>query len=47
MNKYAQELGRLGKGKKKRLTEGQRKKLAERLAIARKSRWKKKTNSNS
>ena len=39
MNKAAQELGRLGKGKPKTLTKAERKRRAERLAGARKKRW--------
>jgi len=39
MNKAAQQLGRLGKGKPKTLTKAERKRRAERLAEARKKRW--------
>lgn len=39
MNKAAQELGRLGKGKPKRITEEERKRRADRLANARLKRW--------
>jgi len=39
INKAAQELGRLGKGKPKTLTKAERKRRAERLAEARKKRW--------
>ena len=39
MNKAAQELGRLGKGKPKTLTKAERKRRAERLAKARENRW--------
>ena len=39
MNKAAQELGRLGKGKPKTLTAAERKRRAVRLAEARKKRW--------
>lgn len=39
MNKAAQELGRMGKGKAKTLTQAERKRRAQRLAEARKHRW--------
>ena len=39
MNKAAQELGRMGKGKTKTLTQVERKRRARRLAEARKARW--------
>ena len=39
MNKAAQELGRMGKGKAKTLTQAERKRRARRLAEARKTRW--------
>ena len=39
-NKAAQELGRLGRGKPKTLTQAERKRRADRLADARKKRWK-------
>ena len=39
VNRAAQELGRLGKGVKKTLTEEERIRRSERLAKARKSRW--------
>ena len=39
MNKAAQELGRLGKGKPKTLTQAERKRRAQRLAKARLRRW--------
>jgi len=42
MNKHAQALGRLGKGKKKRITAEDSAKRAERLAEARKKRHPKK-----
>lgn len=38
-NKAAQELGRMGKGKPKTLTDAERKRRAERLALARLKRW--------
>ena len=38
-NKAAQALGRLGKGKKKTLTNAERKRRAARLAQARALRW--------
>lgn len=41
-NPAAQELGRLGKGKPKKLTEAQRDAKRKLLAEARKSRWIKK-----
>ena len=44
MNKAAQELGRLGKGKRKTLTKAERKRRAERLAKAREKRWPDKAN---
>ena len=44
MNKAAQELGRLGKGKPKTLTKAERKRRAERLAKAREKRWADKEN---
>ena len=39
MNKAARELGRLGKGKPKTLTNAERNRRAERLAKARENRW--------
>jgi len=39
MNKAAQTLGRLGKGHKKTLTQAERKRRSERLAVARVARW--------
>ena len=39
MNKAAQALGRMGKGKAKTLTQAERKRRARRLAEARKARW--------
>ena len=39
MNKAAQALGRMGKGKPKTLTQVERKRRARRLAEARKTRW--------
>jgi hypothetical protein len=42
MNKAAQQLGRLGRGKKKTITLAERKRRAERMAEARKKRWAKK-----
>lgn len=44
MNKAAQALGRLGKGKRKTLTKAERKRRAERIAEARKKRWPVKAN---
>jgi len=44
VNKAAQELGRLGKGKPKTLSKAERKRRAERLAEARKKRWPGKAN---
>lgn len=44
MHKAAQELGRLGKGKPKTLTEAERKRRADRLAKAREKRWVDKAN---
>jgi hypothetical protein len=45
MNKAAQALGRMGKGKPKTLTKAERKRRAERLAKAREKRWADKANS--
>jgi len=42
INKAAQELGRLAKGKPKRVTVAERKRRRARLAEARKKRWVKK-----
>jgi hypothetical protein len=42
MNKAAQQLGRLARGKKKRISQAERKRRADRLAKARKKRWAKK-----
>ena len=42
MNENAQALGRLAKGKPKRLTEAQRKASADRMRAAQKLRWKNK-----
>ena len=39
MNKAAQALGRMGKGKAKTLTQAERKRRGKRLAEARKRRW--------
>jgi hypothetical protein len=39
VNKAAQALGRMGKGKAKTLTAAERKRRARRLAEARKTRW--------
>ena len=39
VNKAAQALGRMGKGKPKTLTQAERKRRARRLAEARKARW--------
>jgi hypothetical protein len=39
MNKAAQALGRLAKGKQKTLTEAERKRRAASLAAAREKRW--------
>jgi len=39
VNKAAQALGRMGKGKAKTLTQAERKRRARRLADARKTRW--------
>lgn len=39
MNKAAQALGKLAKGKPKTISEAERKARAERLAKARESRW--------
>jgi len=39
MNKTAQKLGRMAKGKRKTLSKAERKRRAERLAIARQKRW--------
>jgi len=38
-NKAAQQLGRMGKGKPKTLTQAERKRRGKRLAEARKLRW--------
>ena len=43
MNKSAQALGKLAKGKPKTLTEAERKRRAESLAAAREKRWPKKS----
>jgi hypothetical protein len=42
MNKAAQELGRLGKGKKKTLSPEEIERRKKRLAYAREKRWPKK-----
>ena len=42
MNKHAQELGRMGKGKKKSLSLDEIVRRKARLAAARKTRWSKK-----
>ena len=39
MNRAAQQLGRLAKGKAKTLSKAERKRRAERLAVARLKRW--------
>jgi len=39
MNRAAQALGRLGKGKPKRLTQAERRRRAKALAKARLKRW--------
>jgi len=39
VNKAAQALGRMGKGKAKTLTQAERKRRGKRLAEARKRRW--------
>ena len=39
MNKHAQALGRLAKGKKKTLTKSERERRRKRLAKAREKRW--------
>ena len=39
MNRAAQQLGRMGRGKPKTLTQAERKRRARRLAEARKARW--------
>jgi hypothetical protein len=41
MNKHAQQLGRLGKGKKKTLTPAEIKRRTAQLARVRKRRWRK------
>jgi len=46
MNKAAQELGRLAKGKPKTLSQAERKRRADRLAEARKKRWPRKANAS-
>jgi hypothetical protein len=45
MNRAAQELGRMGKGKPKTLTDAERKRRSLRLAEARKKRWPSKLSS--
>ena len=40
MNKFAQALGRLAKGKSKQLTESERQRRRDNLASARNNRWK-------
>jgi hypothetical protein len=42
MNKAAQALGRLGRGKPKRISQAERQRRRQRLAEARKLRWAKK-----
>jgi len=42
MNKAAQQLGRLARGKPKRISQAESKRRRERLAEARKKRWPKK-----
>ena len=44
MNKTAQKLGRMAKGKEKKITDAERKRRAESLAIARQKRWPEKQN---
>jgi hypothetical protein len=39
MNKAAQALGRLGRGKRKTLTHAERRRRARSLALARQNRW--------
>lgn len=39
MNRAAQQLGRLAKGKAKTLSKAERRRRAERLAVARQKRW--------
>ena len=39
MNRAAQQLGRMAKGKRKTLSKAERKRRAERLAVARQKRW--------
>jgi hypothetical protein len=39
MNKAAQHLGRLARGKPKRISQAERKRRRERLSEARKKRW--------
>ena len=44
MNRAAQQLGRLAKGKAKTLTKAERKRRAKSLAVARAKRWPSKSN---
>lgn len=44
MNKNAQALGRMAKGKPKNYSKAERKRRAERLAVARSKRWRAKSN---
>jgi hypothetical protein len=46
MNKAAQQLGRLGKGKKKTLAQEEIERRKKRLADAREKRWPKKDGDN-
>ena len=39
MNRAAQQLGRLARGKAKTLSKTERRRRAERLAVARQKRW--------
>ena len=47
MNRAAQQLGRLAKGKRKTLTKAERKRRAKSLAVARAKRWPGKSNAES
>lgn len=44
MNRAAQQLGKLAKGKPKTLTSAERKRRAKSLALARAKRWPNKSN---
>ena len=44
MNRAAQQLGRMAKGKPKTLTKAERKRRAQSLAVARSKRWPGKSN---